>query len=68
MSEIDWSKVPVDAKCKINSKRNDVSYNRHFAKFEGGKVFVFECGYTSWTNTSNLFAKYDPIEVELVED
>lgn len=46
---IDWSKVPVDAKVLAYSELNKVWLKRHFAKYEDGKKYVFDGGYSSYT-------------------
>ena len=45
---MDWSKVPVDTKVLVSDdgKKWD---RRHFAKYEDGKVYCFNDGYTSFT-------------------
>lgn len=47
--EVDWSKVKVDTPILVSN--DGVSWKeRHFAKYEGGKVFCFCGGATSWSN------------------
>lgn len=46
---IDWSKVPVDTKVIVYSELNKVWLKRHFAKYEDGKKYVFDGGYSSYT-------------------
>lgn len=46
----DWSKVEVDTKVLVRNKPNDEWLKRHFAKYEDGKVYVFENGRTSWNS------------------
>ena len=45
---IDWSKVPVDTKVLVSEDGKEWS-RRHFAKYEDGKVYCFNDGYTSFT-------------------
>ena len=45
---IDWSKVPVDTKVLVSNDGKEWS-RRHFAKYEDGKVYCFNDGYTSFT-------------------
>ena len=45
---IDWSKVPVDTKVLVSDDGKEWS-RRHFAKYEDGKVYCFNDGYTSFT-------------------
>ena len=47
--EVDWSKVPVDAPVLVRNDESDRWCNRHFAYFEVGKVFTYDCGATSWS-------------------
>lgn len=47
---VDWTKVPVDAKVLV-SKDGEHWEKRHFAKYENGKVFVFQLGQTSWSDS-----------------
>ena len=45
---IDWSKVPVDTLVEV-SDNGEKFIKRHFAKYEDGKVYCFNDGYTSFT-------------------
>ena len=45
---IDWSKVPVDTKVLVSEDGKEWN-RRHFAKYEDGKVYCFNDGYTSFT-------------------
>ena len=45
---IDWSKVPVDTKVLVSDDGKGWG-RRHFAKYEDGKVYCFNDGYTSFT-------------------
>ena len=45
---MDWSKVPVDTKVLVSDDGKEWS-RRHFAKYEDGKVYCFNDGYTSFT-------------------
>lgn len=47
--EVDWSKVPVDTPVLVRNYESDRWCNRHFAYFEDGKVFTYDCGATSWS-------------------
>ena len=44
----DWSKVPVDTKVLVSDDGEEWN-RRHFAKYEDGKVYCFNDGYTSFT-------------------
>ena len=43
-----WSKVEVDTKVLV-SNDNINWYNRHFAKYENGRIYAWVGGYTSFT-------------------
>ena len=45
---MDWSKVPVDTKVLVSDDGKGWNW-RHFAKYEDGKVYCFNDGYTSFT-------------------
>lgn len=45
---VDWSKVPVDTPILVNGGDN-CWYNRHFAKYEDGKIYAWRDGMTSWS-------------------
>ena len=51
--ETDWSKVEVDAPILVREQEGAECFQRHFAKYEGGKVYVWNCGRTSWTAFDN---------------
>ena len=44
----DWSKVPVDTKVLVSDDGEEWN-RRHFAKYEDGKAYCFNDGYTSFT-------------------
>ena len=48
--EIDWDKVEVDTKVLVRDRPYNEWLKRHFAKYENGKVYVFNDGRTSWNN------------------
>ena len=48
--EIDWNKVEVDTKVLVRNKPDDEWVKRHFAKYDGSKVYVFRDGRTSWNS------------------
>ena len=50
---VDWSKVPVDTPILARDDE-DIWYNRHFAKYENGKKYVFTYGCTSWSDGGNM--------------
>ena len=45
---VDWTKVPVDTKVLVSNDEKNW-FRRHFAKYEDGKVYCFNDGYTSFT-------------------
>ena len=48
--EIDWDKVEVDTKVLVRDRPYNEWLKRHFAKYEDGKVYVFNDGRTSWSS------------------
>ena len=48
--KIDWNKVEVDTKVLVRDRPYNEWLKRHFAKYENGKVYVFNDGRTSWNN------------------
>ena len=48
-STVDWSKVPVDTKVYVRDSDSDPWKPRYFAKFEGGKIFTWTNGATSFS-------------------
>ena len=47
--EVDWSKVAVDTPILVMDREDGVWIRRHFAKYEGGVVYTWNRGKTSWT-------------------
>lgn len=51
VSEVDWSKVPVDTKILVKDERSsDRWIERHFAYYHNGKVYAWKNGTTSYTS------------------
>ena len=48
--EVDWNKVEVDTKVLVRDRPYNEWLKRHFAKYEDGKVYVFNDGRTSWSS------------------
>lgn len=48
---VDWSKIPVDTKILVSDNGEDW-IRRYFAKYEGGRVYAFYDGTTSFTGSS----------------
>ena len=51
--EVDWSKVEVDTPMLVREQEGAAWFKRNFAKYEGGKVYVWDNGKTSWTALDN---------------
>ena len=47
--ETDWSKVEADTPILVREYEHENWVRRYFAKYEGGKVYVWNNGRTSWT-------------------
>lgn len=45
-----WQDVEVDTPILVRDNPSDRWFNRHFAKYEDGKVFTWYAGYTSWSS------------------
>ena len=48
--EVDWDEVEVDTKVLVRDRPYNEWLKRYFAKYENGKVYVFNDGRTSWNN------------------
>lgn len=53
---VDWSKVPIDTPILVRDLENGRWRKRHFAKYEGGKVYAFERGRTSWSQDEVFYS------------
>ena len=51
--EMDWSKVEVDTPILVRTVEGADWVKRNFAKYEGGMVYVWNNGKTSWTALDN---------------
>ena len=51
--EVDWSKVEVDTPILVRTIEGAAWVKRNFAKYEGGMVYVWNNGKTSWTALDN---------------
>ena len=47
--EVDWGKVKVDTPILVKEYGEHDWVKRYFAKYEGGKVYAWNSGCTSWT-------------------
>ena len=56
--EIDWGKVEVDTPVLVKDKENEEWKKRHFAKYEFGRVYVWNNGSTSWSACRMYDYKY----------
>lgn len=56
--EVDWSKVEVDTPVLVKDKENEEWKKRHFAKYEHGRVYVWNNGSTSWSACRMYDYKY----------
>ena len=54
--EIDWSKVPVDTPILVKFVEDEEWEERHFAKYENGKVYAWSDGCTSWSTRGHMIA------------
>ena len=57
--EVDWSKVEVDTPILVGTVEGAEWFKRHFAKYEGGRVFVWNNGQTSWTAHDKLMTDWN---------
>ena len=57
--EVDWSKVEVDTPILVRTVEGAEWFKRHFAKYEGGRVFVWNNGKTSWTAHDELMTDWN---------
>lgn len=51
---VDWSKVSVDTKVLVRNNKDEEWENRHFAKYEDGKVYCWNDGKTSFTVDASI--------------
>ena len=56
--EINWSKVEVDTPVLVKNIENEEWRKRHFAKYENGRVDVWNNGSTSWSACRMYDYKY----------
>ena len=57
--EVDWSKVEVDTPILVRTVEGAEWFKRHFAKYEDGRVFVWNNGKTSWTAHDELMTDWN---------
>lgn len=59
--QVDWSKVAVDTPILVSNFSNAEEWEwqkRYFAKYEGGKVYAFTNGATSWSANMSVDWEY----------
>ena len=56
--EVDWSKVEVDTPILVRDSEDGEWVKRHFAEYEGGKIYAWAGGKTSWTEDCDTGWKY----------
>lgn len=56
--EIDWSKIPVDTPILVKAIDDGKWKKRYFAKYEGGVVYAWDGGKTSWNKDCVASWKY----------
>ena len=56
--EIDWSKIKVDTPVLVKDREYEEWKKRHFAKYEHGRVYVWNNGSTSWSACRMYDYKY----------
>lgn len=66
--EVDWSKVAVDTPIWVKDDESSEWLGAHFAKYEDGKVYVWNLGKTSWTAKNAYAWKYAKLaEMETIK-
>lgn len=56
--KIDWSKIKIDTPILVKNDESDKWFKRYFAKYEGGVVYAWKSGRTSWTEDCMMEWKY----------
>ena len=59
--KVDWTKVPVDTKILVRDYEEENWAKRHFAKYEDGKIYVYDGGKTSFTTNSVSSWRYSKL-------
>ena len=62
--KVDWTKVPVDTKVLVRDYEEENWTKRHFAKYEDGKIYVYDGGKTSFTTNSVSSWRYNKLYKE----
>ena len=63
-SQVDWSKVEVDTPILVTNFKDGEWFKKYFAKYEGGVVYTWKSGRTSWTEDCMIEWSY----AKLAED
>lgn len=64
---VEWDKVPVDTPIIANTPYGEL--RRYFAKYDGGSVWYFKDGQTSWSSGFlGIITKIDACNVRLAEN
>ena len=63
--ETDWSKVEVDTPILVKAVDNGKWKKRYFAKYEGGVVYAWDGGKTSWNKDCVTSWNYAKLAEEL---
>lgn len=61
---VEWEKVPVDTRIIVENTFEELK--RHFAKYDGERVWFYERGETSWSGS--FLACAQPNKVRLAEN
>lgn len=63
---VEWGKVPIDTPIIVNTPYG--VFRRYFAKYDGGKVWYFCNGSTSWSAKTGLVTSIEAFNVRLAEN
>ena len=66
--ETDWSEVEVDTKILVKDVEDGEWHERHFSKYEKGKIYAWISGLTSWTLVDEQSSHSDWKYVKLGDD
>ena len=59
---IDWENIPIDTPLLVSNGRGAWK-RRHFAKYEGGKVYVFAQGRTSFSSSKDCITSWKIVKL-----
>ena len=48
---VDWNKIQVDTPILVKNRQGEIWYHRYFYKYDNGKIYSWEGGTTSWSNS-----------------